>query len=547
MDDWQLLNEYATRSSEDAFRTLVDRYAAMVYHAALRQVGNPQAAQEVTQGVFIALAQKAGRLPRQTVLYAWLFRATRFAALNLVRDEARRRRREQEAMTMETTIESNDADSVWEQILPHLNDAIDRLSQTDREVLLIRFFGNKTHKEVAQVLGVTEDTAKKRVSRALEKLRTIFARRGVVVPSVALVAAFAAFGAQAAPSGLVASVAAAALSKGTVGAASTLTVAKGILKLMAWAKAKTTIAVGAGILLAAAGTVGVVVKATGTPTDDLIGKLEHQSGKRIVWDKHLDLPATLDLKNLPLEEALDRLAVQAGAYWTIDYAVYGSDQALRDLMALLHEGAELQAGGWTNLSSRPLQPLISFIAQDTRGRASGGMAMTRPASRDKVGMIVTLGPEATAKLAQGAGGGMQDGASGEGNQPPIRGPLHTIIQAMKDGEAEGVLAPERLLAENRLLLKMEAATPVPANAETAARLAKAARAHWATIYTLRKSPLAGAGIKLVHTGMETMYGQANRPSTASAMMQAMQTNRFNLTPEDRAAHARAVEALKKKQ
>jgi RNA polymerase sigma factor (sigma-70 family) len=550
MDDWQLLNEYATRNSEDAFRNLVDRYAAMVYHAALRQVRNPQAAQEVTQGVFIALAQKAGRISRQTVLSGWLFRATRYAVLNLVREENCRRRHEQEAMSMQTTGQANGADSVWEQILPHLNDALDRLSQTDREVVLMRFFGSKTHKEVAQVLGVTEDTAKKRLSRALEKLRTIFARGGVVVPSVALLAAFTSFGAQAAPCGLVASVAAAALSKGTVGAASTLTVAKGILKLMTWAKAKTAITVGAGILLAAAGTVGVVVKATGTSTDDLIGKLEHQSGKRIVWDKHLDLSAPLDLKNLSLEEALDRLAVQAGAYWTIDYAVYGSDQALRDLTTLLHEGTELQAGGWTNLSSRPLQPVISFISQDLRGRSSGGMGTARPGSRDNVGMVgmvVMLGPEASAKMAQGAGGGMQHGGSGEGDQPPMGGPFGTIIQAMKEGEAEGVLAPERLLAESRLVVKMKAATSVSANAETAARLAKAAHAHWAIIYTLRKSPLAGAGIKLVHTGMETMYGQANRPVSPSAMMQGMQTNRFNLTPEDRAAHARAVEALKKKQ
>jgi len=90
--------------------------------------------------------------------------------------------------------------------------------------------------------------------------------------------------------------------------------------------------------------------------------------------------------------------------------------------------------------------------------------------------------------------------------------------------------------------KIQATTPVPANAETAAKLANAARAHSATIYTLRKSPLAGAGIKLVHTGMETMYGQVNGSATASAMMQGMQTNRFNLTPEDRAAHARAVDA-----
>src|SRR5208283_4445305 len=133
MDDWQLLDDYATRKSEEAFRTLVDRYAGMVYHAALRQLGDPHAAEEATQAVFIALAQKAGRISRRTILYGWLFRATRFAVLNLVRDEACRRRHEQEAMTMQTTIESNDADSVWEQISPHLNDALDHLSKADRE------------------------------------------------------------------------------------------------------------------------------------------------------------------------------------------------------------------------------------------------------------------------------------------------------------------------------------------------------------------------------------------------------------------------------
>ena len=100
MDDWQLLEEYASRGSEDAFRALVDRYAGMVYHAALRQVASPQAAQEVTQTVFIALAQKAGRIPRQTVLYGWIFRATRYAVLHLVREETCRRRYEKEAVTM---------------------------------------------------------------------------------------------------------------------------------------------------------------------------------------------------------------------------------------------------------------------------------------------------------------------------------------------------------------------------------------------------------------------------------------------------------------
>jgi uncharacterized protein (TIGR03435 family) len=257
MDDWQLLNEYATRQSETAFRTLVDRYSAMVYHAALRQVGNPHAAEEITQAVFVALAQKAGKISRHTVLCGWLFRATRFAVLNLVRTETTRQRHEQEAIAMEAANVSDNTETLWDQIAPHLNDALDRLSKADREVVMIRFFGNKSHKEVARVLGVSEDTAKKRVSRAIEKLRLIFARRGLVMPAVALMAAFTAFGAQAGPTGLAASVTTAAFAKGTT--SSSLIAAKGILKLMAWTKTKTAIVFGAGILLTA-GTVTVAVK-----------------------------------------------------------------------------------------------------------------------------------------------------------------------------------------------------------------------------------------------------------------------------------------------
>src|SRR3974390_813824 len=105
MDDWQLLNEYATRDSEEAFRTLVERYVGMVYHTALRQARDPDAAEEVTQAVFIALAQKARRIPRQTLLYGWLFRATRFGVLNWIRDETCRRRYEHEAMNMEINLQ----------------------------------------------------------------------------------------------------------------------------------------------------------------------------------------------------------------------------------------------------------------------------------------------------------------------------------------------------------------------------------------------------------------------------------------------------------
>lgn len=251
MDDWQLLREYATRNSEEAFRALVDRYAGLVYHAALRQAGNPHTAEEVTQAVFIALAQKADRLPRGAILSGWLFRATRFAFSNLAREQIRRQRREQEAVMMETILRPDDTASVWEQIVPHLNDALDKLPRKDREAVLVRFFQDKSHRELARTLGVSEDAAKVRVSRALEKLRLIFARQGFAVPSAVLLATISAHGAQAAPAGLTASVASVAVAKGTAGTTSTLTIAKGVLKIMACTKVKTAIVVGVAVIVAA--------------------------------------------------------------------------------------------------------------------------------------------------------------------------------------------------------------------------------------------------------------------------------------------------------
>jgi len=557
MDDWQLLQAYASRGSEESFRVLVDRYAGMVYHAALRQMGDPQAAEEVAQTVFIALAQKAGRIPRQTVLCGWLFRAVRYAVLHLRREEDNRRRYEEKAVTMEPTVEAHEAETVWDRISPYLNDALDRLPRADRDVVMIRFFGNKSHKEVAQVLGLSEETAKKRLSRALEKLRVSFARRGMAVPSVALVAALSAYGAQAAPVGLTASISAAALVKG-VAASPALAIAKCVLKLMAWAKAKTAVAVGAGVLLAAAGTATVVVEAARTAPDDLIGKLERQSGKRIAWDRHLALQSVLDLRNLPLEQALDDLSVHSGAYWTIDYAVYGSEQALRQLLNVLHEGTALETAGWTNLSARALRANIMVAASGNTmgggfgggfggGGSGGGFGGGRGKRvvSDLVTMTVVLQADAAAKWQKQVQQNMERKARGDHGVNVLQTEESAIIQqAMNEGSADGVLAPERLLAETRLASGIDLTTPAPATAETAERTAKTAHARWATIFTLRKSPLEGAGIKLIHTGMENLYWGTQTNRTFDQFVQGSLTNRFNLSPEGRAAHHRAVEAYK---
>jgi RNA polymerase sigma factor (sigma-70 family) len=258
MDDWQLLNDYATGNSEEAFRALAERYAGMVYHAALRQSGNPDTAQEITQAVFIALARKAGKIPKQTILYGWLFRATRFAVLKRLRDDDCRRRREEQALDMQNQTQSDDSDAAREKTAALLDDALELLSSSDREAVMMRYFGDKSHKEVAPALGVSEDTAKKRVSRALERLRAIFARHGVAVPSAALAASLAAHSAQAAPLGLPAAIAAAAVAKAPA-ASSAVALAEAVVKIMAWAKAKTAAAVAAGVLFAA-GTTTVTVQ-----------------------------------------------------------------------------------------------------------------------------------------------------------------------------------------------------------------------------------------------------------------------------------------------
>ncbi len=245
MDDWQLLQNYWTEKSETAFHALVERYAGMVYQAALRQTGNPHAAEEVAQEVFIALAQKAGRISRQATLYGWLFRATRFAAMNQARKNANRQRYEQEATSMQPTIVSDDPASLWEHITPHLNDALDALPAEDRELVMIRFFGNKSHRDVAEELGISEETARKRISRAIERLRLIFTRRGIVVSSVALAAAFATHGSQSAPTDAASSWAKVAMAKGAAGATATT----GFFKVLTGIKTPALFAGLAGLLL----------------------------------------------------------------------------------------------------------------------------------------------------------------------------------------------------------------------------------------------------------------------------------------------------------
>jgi len=265
-DDMQLLREYSARHSEQAFETLVSRHAGLVYSAALRLVENPQQAEEITQAVFIILARKADKLSPHTVLSGWLYRAACYTAGSSRKQEYRRQQREQEAY-MESTLQAAETDAAWKQMSPLLEEAMMRLGQTDRDALVLRFFEGRSLNEVGQVLGGSEDAAKKRVNRALEKLRKFFLKRGVNSTTATIAGAISANSVQAAPVGLAKTISVVAVAKGTAAGTATLTLVKGALKIMAWTQMKTAVVIGVSVLLVA-GTTTVTVIETQKYNDD---------------------------------------------------------------------------------------------------------------------------------------------------------------------------------------------------------------------------------------------------------------------------------------
>jgi len=209
-NDHDLLAQFSREQSQAAFTELVNRHLNLVYSAALRQVRSPQLAEEVSQSVFTNLACNAAKLQANTVLSAWLYQVTRHAAIDVVRREARRQAREQIAFQMSNLNDTTSA-ADWSHVEPLLDEGMDTLDEADRTALLMRYFENKSLRDVGQALGVSEDAAQKRVSRSVERLREFFSKRGMPIGAGALAALASANAIQAAPAGLVATIAAGAI------------------------------------------------------------------------------------------------------------------------------------------------------------------------------------------------------------------------------------------------------------------------------------------------------------------------------------------------
>ena len=275
-DEHRLLHEYVARRSQEAFARLTEQYVDLVYSSARRQVRDLHLAEDVTQAVFIVLAQKAATIPADRPLSAWLLKTTAYCAANARRGREHREHYERRAAEMARMTRGNGTsthaglsdtggDAGWDDLSPLLDEGIARLRAKDRDAVLLRFFEKKTLRQVGEAMGISEEAAGKRVARAVDRLRDFFRRRGAAVTGAGLGAMLLAQSTQAAPAGLAgASAASAAVGVATtVGAASATAtaasassaaaVAKGAMLVMAAEKAKVTLVAVAVLLLGVGG------------------------------------------------------------------------------------------------------------------------------------------------------------------------------------------------------------------------------------------------------------------------------------------------------
>jgi len=220
-DDHDLLQRYARDGGEEAFREIVSRYAGLVYATALRHVREASHAEEVAQNVFTLLARKASGIPRDASLAGWLHRSACHLARHLIRSEARRQAREIAAVSMSTP--DNSPEAGWEEIQTVLDESLGSLRDDDREAVLLRFFRGLSLREVGGAMQTSEDAARMKINRALEKLRTSLARRGITSTAAALSGMLATHAAAADSPDLAVRLAAHALNAASQAATATLT------------------------------------------------------------------------------------------------------------------------------------------------------------------------------------------------------------------------------------------------------------------------------------------------------------------------------------
>ena len=262
MNDQELITRYATAQDQQAFAELAQRHSPWVYSCAKRLLRNSAPADDVTQAVFILLARKSSKLQAKSHIAGWLIRATQYCAREAMRSHARRQKHEQEAAMQQQT-NSPASDANWQEISPVLDEAVAKLSAKDRDAVLLHFYQGLSLSELASTLGTGEEAARKRVQRAVEKLRKILARKGISASATGLALVMTESVTQAAPAG----VTEAAIAASSVGGAarSAGVIAKGAMIMMAWAKVKLVAALVTTLAIPGAVAINVSANAASGP------------------------------------------------------------------------------------------------------------------------------------------------------------------------------------------------------------------------------------------------------------------------------------------
>jgi RNA polymerase sigma factor (sigma-70 family) len=233
MDDTVLLSRYVESGCQESFQEIVTRHSGWVFSLSLRAVRDRHLAEDVTQAVFIILARKANTIRQGTPLSGWLFKASRFAVSDALKRRARIKNRENrfaeffKATSTGTLDDSNFADGISQT----LDEAVACLSESDRQAILLRFYEHKSLAEIGTILTVSEEAAKKRVARAVERLRKYFSTRGIMASAALLLLLLSRRSAEAA--GGVPMIA-----SSTAAAPFAQSIANGALQLMAHANAR---------------------------------------------------------------------------------------------------------------------------------------------------------------------------------------------------------------------------------------------------------------------------------------------------------------------
>jgi RNA polymerase sigma factor (sigma-70 family) len=259
MTDIELLQQYRG-GSDEAFAQLVARHLGWICGMARRRLRDSHLAEDVAQAVFMLLHQKAPTFPADGAMVSWLHRTTWYATEVAARGERRRRDRETHAAAMASQVELTDhgPQGEWEQLAPILDQLICKLSRADREALLLRYFRDMSYTEVAEQTGTTAEAARKRVDRAIEKLRKFAANQGISFPAMTLGVHLAKDLRPAPPAGLIArSVVAATSPSGAALGTTSGIIAKGVTLIML-TKTLAATAAGIAIVLGITGTIWAV-------------------------------------------------------------------------------------------------------------------------------------------------------------------------------------------------------------------------------------------------------------------------------------------------